>query len=177
MEVETHNPEETQAVAAELVARLAARQGIMGTATVVTLSGELGAGKTTFMQGVARALGVDAHITSPTFVIQKTYDLARVPDPSLDQHEATHTDAHEDNAGDDRAGLAFDRMIHIDAYRLESTLELASLGWYEQLTNPKNIIFMEWPEMVASAVPDRAIEVRFEVHDETGRTITITDFS
>ena len=66
MEVETASPEETEAVAAGLAARL--RPG-----DVVTVSGELGAGKTTFVRGAARALGVTGPVTSPTFTIGNRY--------------------------------------------------------------------------------------------------------
>ena len=66
MDVESHSPEETELIAADLAVRL--RPG-----DVVTVSGELGAGKTTFVRGAARALGVTAPVTSPTFTIGNRY--------------------------------------------------------------------------------------------------------
>jgi tRNA threonylcarbamoyladenosine biosynthesis protein TsaE len=66
METETASPEETEALAARLVDRL--RVG-----DVVTVAGELGSGKTTFVRGACRALGVEGHVTSPTFTIGHRY--------------------------------------------------------------------------------------------------------
>ena len=71
-------------------------------ATFVTLSGELGAGKTAFTKGVAKALGVTETVNSPTFVLEKIYDLSQF-------------DGHS---------VSFKRLIHIDAYRLASGIEL-----------------------------------------------------
>jgi tRNA threonylcarbamoyladenosine biosynthesis protein TsaE len=73
---ETAAPEETEALAAQLARRL--RPG-----DVVLVSGELGAGKTTFVRGACRALGVQAPVTSPTFTIARRYD-ASVPISHLD---------------------------------------------------------------------------------------------
>ncbi len=67
MEIESGSPEETEAVAARLAPRLAPGD-------VVTVSGELGAGKTTFVRGACRALGVREPVTSPTFTVGHRYD-------------------------------------------------------------------------------------------------------
>src|ERR687884_403675 len=75
-EVDSGSPEETEAVAARLAEDL--RVG-----DVVTVSGELGSGKTTFVRGACRALGVTDHVTSPTFTIGHRYD-GRVPVSHLD---------------------------------------------------------------------------------------------
>ncbi len=105
-------------------------------ATVITLSGELGAGKTTFAQGIARALGVEETVTSPTFVLEKVYQLE---------------------------GQRFSRLVHIDAYRLKSARELEVFGWKELLADPANLIVLEWPERVEDAIPEEAIHVRFDI--------------
>jgi tRNA threonylcarbamoyladenosine biosynthesis protein TsaE len=114
-------------------------------ATVVALSGVLGAGKTTFVQEVAKTLGVDENVTSPTFVLEKIYLLKQQP---------------------------FDRLIHIDAYRLESPRELEILGFAELLKDPKNLILLEWPERVPDLIPAGAIRIRFDITGEE-RTISI----
>lgn len=114
-------------------------------ATVVALSGDLGAGKTTFAQGVAQALGVGETVQSPTFVIEKVYQLDAQP---------------------------FACLIHIDAYRLKGPRELDILGWKELLAEPRTLILIEWPEMVPGALPDGAIRIRFDIDGE-GRRITI----
>lgn len=114
-------------------------------ATVLTLSGELGAGKTTFAQGVAKALGVGETVTSPTFVIQKIYELE---------------------------GQKFLHLIHIDAYRLKSAHELEMLGWKELCADAGNLILLEWPENVSELIPETAIRIRFDIHGDE-RTISI----
>jgi tRNA threonylcarbamoyladenosine biosynthesis protein TsaE len=114
-------------------------------ATVVTLSGELGAGKTTFVQAVAKVLGVAESVTSPTFVIEKVYKL-------------------EDQK--------FERLIHIDAYRLKGAQELGALGWRGLLGDSGALIVLEWPERVEDAIPEDAIRIRFDIHGDE-RTISI----
>ncbi len=113
------------------------------TGTVVTLSGQLGAGKTTFVQGIARALGVEEKVTSPTFVLEKIYQLE----------------------GNPPAG-GWEHLVHIDAYRLKGAHELEMLGWQELIADPANLILIEWPERVAEAMPETAIRISFEINGE-----------
>ena len=113
-------------------------------ALVVGLYGDLGSGKTAFTQAVAKYLGVKETVTSPTFVIEKIYKL--------------------ENGN-------FDHLIHIDAYRLESGKELIHLGWEEISKNPKNIIFIEWPERVAEILPKDIKKIRFTFSNENTREI------
>ncbi|MEX0931455.1 MAG: tRNA (adenosine(37)-N6)-threonylcarbamoyltransferase complex ATPase subunit type 1 TsaE [Candidatus Paceibacterota bacterium] len=115
-------------------------------AQLLTLSGDLGAGKTTFVQGLANYFGITLPITSPTFVIQKTYPLTDKP---------------------------FKVLVHIDAYRLESANELERLGWQETLSNPTALIVLEWPEKVASSIPDWAKKLRFEHDSENTRIVYV----
>ncbi len=116
------------------------------TATVVALQGDLGAGKTAFTKACAKLLGIREEITSPTFVIEKVYKL---------EHKN------------------FSHLIHIDAYRLESSKELLTLGWNEQLQNSQNLIFIEWPEIVKDILPENVKTIKFEFIDEATRTIEI----
>jgi tRNA threonylcarbamoyladenosine biosynthesis protein TsaE len=113
-------------------------------ATVVALSGDLGAGKTAFVKGVARALGLKEHVTSPTFVIMKIYDLEKA---------------------------VFKRLVHIDAYRLKGEHHLKVLGWEELCANPQNLIMIEWPEQAASAIPAGAIRIQLRYSGEDEREI------
>lgn len=114
-------------------------------ATVVALSGDLGAGKTAFVKGVAKALGVAEHVTSPTFVIMKIYHL------------------HDQK---------FDQLVHIDAYRLKGEHHLKVLGWEELLIDPKNLIMMEWPEEAGGAIPPDALRISFRYSGDNERTIS-----
>ncbi|MCI5108581.1 MAG: tRNA (adenosine(37)-N6)-threonylcarbamoyltransferase complex ATPase subunit type 1 TsaE [Candidatus Pacebacteria bacterium] len=108
-------------------------------AVVIGLFGNLGAGKTTFTKGVAKELGITEEVTSPTFVIQKTYDIP---------------------IGD------FERLVHIDAYRLESGEDLKKIGFLETLKDPENLIFIEWPENVMDILPKEIQELHFQFDGE-----------
>ncbi|MDB5245101.1 MAG: hypothetical protein JWN90_206 [Parcubacteria group bacterium] len=117
-------------------------------ATLVTLSGELGAGKTSFTQGLAKALGIEEAITSPTFVLEKIYDLA------------------------EEKGRGFARLVHIDAYRLEGEESLLPLGVDLLLPDSKNLIVLEWPEMVEGQLPVPDVAVTIVVESDITRTIS-----
>lgn len=111
-------------------------------ALVVGLYGNLGAGKTAFTQAVARELGIQEIVTSPTFVIEKIY---------------TTDHSH------------FARLIHIDAYRLESGKELQVLNFEEIVANKNNLIIIEWPENVKEILPENHLKILCEFVDETTR--------
>lgn len=143
----THSPEDTQTLALEVIQALAERKGTRGTSTIVALQGNLGAGKTVFVKGVALALGIQETITSPTYVIEKRYAL---PDSA-----------------------SWKYLIHIDAYRLEGEEELGSIDWNRIATDPNNLIMLEWPEQVGRGVPDRAVWIEFEVVNSSTRKIHI----
>lgn len=143
MEMTTHSLEETYAFAEHYVKSL---ERVQGAATVLGLSGELGSGKTVFAKGVAKALGVLETVTSPTFVIEKIYRLE---------------------------GQLFDRLVHIDAYRLEDGEELKQLGFTELLSDERNLIVVEWPERVSGILPTTITTVSFVFIDDFTRTIRI----
>jgi len=129
-------------------------------ATVVGLSGELGSGKTTFVGGVAKELGVTRTITSPTFVIQKTYPIKPVA------HRQRTT-----AGGERRQRKQFQHLVHIDAYRLESADELLALGFRELVRDPRKLVLVEWPEHVRDALPRDTATLSFTVVDDTTRSI------
>ena len=117
-------------------------------ATLVTLTGELGAGKTSFTQALAKALGVSEHVTSPTFVLEKIYELPEA------------------------IGRGFERLVHIDAYRLEGADALEPLGFAGTMQDPKNLVVLEWPERVADALPDAAHAITLAVLPDNARSIS-----
>lgn len=114
------------------------------TATVIALHGDLGAGKTTFTQFLARALGVTQSLNSPTFVLMKRYPLEAQP---------------------------FDNLFHVDAYRLDNADDLRKLDFESVLAEPKNLVVIEWPERVADLIPDTAQKLNFTFINETTREV------
>jgi tRNA threonylcarbamoyladenosine biosynthesis protein TsaE len=133
------------APARELLALLKERERTR--AHIVGLSGELGAGKTTFVKALAGELGVPEAVRSPTFVIEKIYKL---PEGGPCAH-----------------------LIHIDAYRLGGGSELAALGFAQLLEDPDNLIVIEWPEHVEDVLPNDWMKLTFEVVDECTRKIML----
>ena len=117
-------------------------------AQLVALEGELGAGKTTFVQKSAQILGVTDPIQSPTYVIERVYLLPEEAD--------------------------FRKLIHIDAYRLDDPEELLRLGWGEKIKNPSNLIMLEWPERVEDILPEQYHRLTFSVADEGTRDVSVT---
>lgn len=124
MKYTTNSLEDTKKIAEGFVSKLSPNKDA---AVVVGLYGNLGAGKTTTTQFIAKALGVEETVTSPTFVLEKIYELKN---------------------------QKFTHLIHIDAYRIEKLSELQSLGWEEIISNPNNLILIEWPERISDIMPE-----------------------
>mgnify|MGYP001576652833 FL=1 len=141
--VTIHTLDELAAEAARFVATLSPGAG----ATLVTLSGELGTGKTAFTKAVAKVLGIEDIVNSPTFVLEKIYLLGG-PTPK------------------------YARLVHIDAYRLEKGSDLAPLGFDELMQEPNNLIFLEWPERVTDALPVPAAKLLLKLLPDGSRTIS-----
>ena len=110
---------------------------------VVALSGELGAGKTTFVQGALAGMGAGGPFTSPTFVLMKQYDLP----VSLN---------------------GIERVYHVDAYRVGEE-DLCAQGFAEWANDPAGVVLLEWPERVPGLVPEKAIHVSITVEKERRR--------
>ncbi|MDB4984494.1 MAG: hypothetical protein JWM20_673 [Patescibacteria group bacterium] len=151
-------------VAAELIAK--ARQAKLAApdrATLITLSGNLGAGKTTLIKEIAKQLGVQNDLQSPTYVIYKKYPLGLAePRPLPLKGGDTAQDAQLPS---------WKYLIHGDMYRLESSAEIKNLGWDEMLSDSDNLVIIEWPEMIQDAVPKWAIKVSLAHVDESLRSI------
>ncbi|MFM2423854.1 MAG: hypothetical protein RLZZ70_241 [Candidatus Parcubacteria bacterium] len=116
-------------------------------AVIVTLSGDLGAGKTALVKALGGALGVKEVIVSPTFVVLKTYE-------TLHPH--------------------FTHLVHMDAYRIESTSELAPLHFLEYTHEPNTLVCIEWPECIPDALTMPHHHIAITIMDETKRTLTYT---
>ncbi len=113
---------------------------------VISLAGDLGAGKTTFAKGFAEGFGVSDTITSPTFTIMNEYQGKTMP------------------------------LYHFDMYRLSSFEEAINCGFeeYFDLTKLKGVVLVEWAENVKGLLPALHILVNFKKIDETTREISIS---
>jgi tRNA threonylcarbamoyladenosine biosynthesis protein TsaE len=112
---------------------------------VLLLDGDLGAGKTTFTQGLARAMGVGEGVTSPTFSLVRSYPTS--------------------------FGV---ELIHVDVYRLDSLADIIALGLPEMLEDGA-VAVIEWGQKAAPALGPEHLDVRFELTDVDGeRRIALT---
>jgi len=145
MKWNVENLEQFTAVAGELLVFIKKNRSNAG-ATIVCLTGDLGAGKTTMTQIIGKLLGIDETITSPTFVIKKIYET---------------TD------------LDFKNLIHMDAYRLEGEQNLELFRLDQDFKNPNNLVIIEWPEIISDIIPSSAIHVTIE-HRGEGRELVLT---
>jgi len=145
----TNNSKETQALGEKLA------QEIKG-GEIIALKGDLGAGKTTFTQGLLKGLGTEGPYTSPTFLIMKEYKISEQKKVNNEQNEIK-------------------KVYHIDAYRV-NTQDILNLGWEEIILpsadGSKNIIIIEWPERIEKIIPANALWINFEWMGENKRKIT-----
>jgi len=128
---------------AELLPHLMSETGPQ--TAILVLKGDLGAGKTTFTIALAAILGVTDTVTSPTFVVLRTY---RTNHPTWSQ------------------------LVHIDAYRIETEAELGPLQFSTYCDTPHTIVCIEWPERLGTALPVPHHELSFETLDPQTRSIT-----
>jgi tRNA threonylcarbamoyladenosine biosynthesis protein TsaE len=141
----SHSEEETVRLGEEFGKEFL-REGI-----VVTISGELGAGKTHFIKGVARSLGIDEReITSPTFTLVNEYEI---------EGRARGTDLRA--------------LYHLDCYRFEKAEDLLELGVEDYLYPKHAATIIEWPERIAALIPQNAIMIEIKIVSETERNIII----
>jgi tRNA threonylcarbamoyladenosine biosynthesis protein TsaE len=131
VDTETAGAAETEALAAELAAGLQPGD-------VVLVSGELGAGKTTFVRGACRALGVEVPVTSPTFTIARRYEDGRVP------------------------------VSHLDLFRLGEGLEEEEPELLSDELGPDRVAFVEWPEVAGGDPPGVRVAARVRLEHRGG---------
>lgn len=138
MEAKSTSPKQTEKVGTQLARSL---QG----GEVIALYGNLGAGKTVLVQGIAKGLGIKRRVTSPTFVFMRSY-VANVKGKNLD-------------------------FYHLDMYRGDDT-DFGHLGLAE-IFNPNSIVVLEWAEKIDKYLPKNVIKVIIEQKDARTRKITI----
>ncbi|MFH1781683.1 MAG: tRNA (adenosine(37)-N6)-threonylcarbamoyltransferase complex ATPase subunit type 1 TsaE [Patescibacteria group bacterium] len=144
----TYNSEETRDLGKK-IARWFTLRSEATKGKVICLYGELGAGKTTFTQGLAGGLGIKKNITSPTFILMREYQTRN---PST------------------RNPLT---LYHLDCYRLEKPQDTAGLGLKDLFNNPDNIICIEWAKKIKEFLPEKRTDIYFKNIGEDLREIKI----
>jgi len=127
-EIETDGSDETRAVGAHLGRWLQAGD-------VILLHGDLGAGKTTLVQGIAAGLGIEGLVSSPSFVLINEYEIASQVIPG--------------------------RLFHVDLYRLRDEVDLESIGYTEIISPLESVTIVEWPERAPDLLPADYLLIEF----------------
>lgn len=108
---------------------------------VLALYGDLGSGKTTFVQGLAQGLGITRRIVSPTFIIMRTYEQQKVA------------------------------LYHVDLYRIQTIQDIEGIGLMEILADKNSIVVIEWPEKLGTLLPSHTKKMHFRFLSENEREI------
>ncbi len=145
MKLVSHNPKETKKLAAHIAAKILSAPR-RNHAIIVALEGELGAGKTTFVQGFAKALGITQKIKSPTFLLIKSYTLKT---------------------------KSYALLYHIDCYRIYRSNELEPLEIRSIFKDPSAIVVIEWPECIKPILPRNRIKIHIDHIDEQTRKLDV----
>lgn len=113
-------------------------------AKIVTLEGDLGAGKTTLVKEVCNQLGIEDLVSSPTFSIINEY---------------VHPEGNP-------------KVFHMDLYRIEDEEELFNIG-FEDYLYAEQLVFIEWPQIATSLLPESTIGIHIEIFDNSSRRLTL----
>jgi len=114
---------------------------------ILALSGDLASGKTTFVQGISRALGIEEKVQSPTFVIAKWYRIQK-------------------------SELPFRHFVHIDAYRIDSLAEAKHIGLARALRDRDALVVIEWADKIKKLIPKKATWIYFDHLKKNKRRIS-----
>lgn len=160
LEKKTFSPEETQELGIQILKKY---QHYFGYKSVIfAMQGELGAGKTEMTKGIARSLGITDGVNSPTFIIEKEYDIKTVTDSYLSEKKP--------------------KLYHIDTWRIFDSSELEDLGFFKQVSEC-NVFVIEWADKVIplfERVSEDAVIVWVKIEhgdNESSRSITVSDYS
>lgn len=141
----TASPAQTQKIGKELAKNIL-RSKRRRIAAVLGIVGDLGGGKTTFLQGFAKGLGIKQKVLSPTFVIMKRFKIK---------------------------DLGFNNFYHLDCYRIQKPREILDLDFKKIISNPKNIVAVEWADRIRKIMPKGTIWLDFKFVDSKTRKIII----
>ena len=140
----SRSSQNTRKIGFEMAKKILAEKKDGLKALVLALYGDLGAGKTTFLQGFAKGLSIKEKITSPTFVIQKRFGLNN---------------------------KKFKNFYHFDCYRIKKPEEMLELNFKEIISDPKNIVAIEWPSRIEKVLPEKIIIMKFEFINDKEREV------
>lgn len=140
----SNNQEESrkfaQDFAGEILATAMSRRNLAIGALVLALAGDLGSGKTAFAQNFAEALGVKEKIKSPTFII---FRKSKIENKKWRE-------------------IGFENFYHFDVYRINNEKEILNLGWEEIISNPENIVLVEWADKIENILPKNSMRINFK---------------
>jgi tRNA threonylcarbamoyladenosine biosynthesis protein TsaE len=132
---QSSSSEDTQKIAKEIAINIKKNLNKRAkNAVIFELIGNLGSGKTTFVKGFIKEFGFRGNIKSPTFIIMR------------------RTKVKND---------FFDNVFHIDAYRLKKIDDFLALNFKEIISNPKNIVLIEWPQNIKNIIKEKTIKIKF----------------
>jgi tRNA threonylcarbamoyladenosine biosynthesis protein TsaE len=138
----TQSAQETQKLGGEIAASV--KEG--KAPRILCLYGQLGSGKTTFVQGYAKGLGLThARLLSPTFIIVRRYKI-----PSSEK-----------------------LLHHMDLYRIENSHDLEGLGLSEIFVDKDSFVVIEWPERLGDSLPSQRLDIRFQMLEDGSHEVRI----
>lgn len=143
----TSAPAKTKKLGENLAKKILKEGKISKKAKTLALLGDLGGGKTAFLQGFAKGLGIKQKILSPTFVIMKRFPVKKKG--------------------------PFKNFYHLDCYRVKNSGEVSSLGFKKITKDPQNIIAVEWAEKISKIIPKEKIRIKFNFISDKKRKISI----
>ena len=146
LRITTKSAKETKKVGEFLAGEIVKSESKSKKALIIGLSGELGSGKTTFIQGMAKGLRIKEKITSPTFVIFKKFELGSIP--------------------------RLKHFYHIDCYRLNSAQDLLDLG-FKEIISQQDLVVIEWAEKIKKILPKNTLWIKLKYLDKDKREITL----
>ncbi len=144
MKIKTKNLSQTKKIAEKFAKEIINKKDENKTALVVCLKGDLGSGKTSFVQGFAKGLKIKEKILSPTFILMNKFKINF---------------------------LEFRNFYHFDCYRIEDSKEMRLINFFEVISNPENIVIIEWPEKIKDLLPKNAIFIEIKINKKREREI------
>jgi len=138
----SNSPSQTKNFAKKIAQILISKKNLP---KILALNGNLGAGKTTFLKSFAKSLGVKEKIVSPTFVIMRKH-------PFLNKKSKNY-------------------FYHFDCYRIQNQKEILDLGFKEIISDPKNIVAIEWAEKIKRILPKGILLIEFKILSKKKREI------